>query len=241
MQVRSPVFRDRGALAAPDSQIGFLSPRTAVFTPRLGRIRGGRLARADGEGCRGTVPLTVVVTWGLKEGVMDKREIAAAAQRRKEQTDPMSKEIRLSIVEVMMLDKLTLRDMQAKLLEDHGESISHVTLAKDVTQIKDALDLEKPGWDELSEEELLRETVRRGFSDKDRTVSVKEGLAAKKDLVHLLEAKAAGETFSLDDLPEHERQYPMTAFEIELAHMPTDKLKAWMLEQLATLETLPDD
>ena len=158
-----------------------------------------------------------------------------------EQPERMSKEVRLSIVEVFMLDKLTLRAMQSKLLEDHGETVNHVTLSRDVKLIKEALDQEKPGWDELSEEELLRETVRRGFSAKDKTVSVKEALAAKKDLVHLLEAKAAGETFSLDDLPEHERQYPMTAFEIELAHMPTDKLKAWMLEQLATLETLPDD
>ena len=158
-----------------------------------------------------------------------------------EQPERMSKEVRLSIVEVFMLDKLTLRAMQAKLLEDHGETVNHVTLSRDVKLIKEALDQEKPGWDELSEEELLRETVRRGFSAKDKTVSVKEALAAKKDLVHLLEAKAAGETFSLDDLPEHERQYPMTDFEIELAHMPTDKLKAWMLEQLATIETLPDD
>ena len=156
-----------------------------------------------------------------------KREIAA--------TEAMSKEVRLSIVELMILDKLTLRAMQSKLLEDHGVSISHVQLSRDVKQIKEALDLEKPGWDELSEEELLRETVRRGFSAKDKTVSVKEALSAKKDLGRLLEAKAAGENFDLSNLPEHERQYPLTAFEIELAHMPTDKLKAWMLEQLATI------
>ena len=158
-----------------------------------------------------------------------------------EQTERMSKEVRLSLVEVMMLDKLTLRAMQAKLLKDHGETINHVTLSRDVIQIKEALDLEKPDWDELSEEELLRETVRRGFSDKYKTVSVKEALSAKKDLVRLLEAKDAGENFDLDNLPEHERQYPLTDFEIELAHMPTDKLKAWMLEQIGAIEKLPDD
>ena len=160
---------------------------------------------------------------------------AAASMDEKEQSEQMSKDVRLTIVEVMMLDKLSLRAMQAKLLKDFGVSINHVTLSRDVKQIKEALDVEKPGWDELSEEELLRETVRRGFNGKDRSVSVKEALAAKKDLVRLLEAKAAGENFDLDNLPEHERQYPLTDFEIELAHMPTDKLKAWMLEQLATI------
>ena len=111
---------------------------------------------------------------------------AAASMDEKEQSEQMSKDVRLTIVEVMMLDKLSLRAMQAKLLKDFGVSINHVTLSRDVKQIKESLDLEKPGWDELSEEELLRETVRRGFSTDD----VKEALAAKKDLVRLLEVKS---------------------------------------------------
>ena len=86
---------------------------------------------------------------------------AAASMDEKEQSEQMSKDVRLTIVEVMMLDKLSLRAMQAKLLKDFGVSINHVTLSRDVKQIKEALDLEKPGWDELSEEELLRETPAR--------------------------------------------------------------------------------
>lgn len=147
----------------------------------------------------------------------------------------MEKAVRQSIIELWIVEKMTIMAMVSRLLEEHNEKISFETIRKDVKQIKGILDLEKPGWDELSEEELLRETVRRGFDPKDKTVSVKDGLAARKALDVVME-----DAESDLELPEHHREYPLSPAVIALSHMSNEKLIEKLEAAILTVRKLPE-
>ena len=147
----------------------------------------------------------------------------------------MEKAVRQSIIELWVVEGMTIMAMVDRLLKEHNEKISFETIRKDVLQIKGELDLEKPGWDELSEEDLLRETVRRGFDPKDKTVSVKDGLAARKALDAVMdEAGAALE------LPEHPREYPLSPAVIALSHMSNEKLIEKLEASIEAIRKLPE-
>ena len=117
----------------------------------------------------------------------------------------MTKRTRQSIIEPLMLEKLTAKAITQRLHDVHNETVSSETVRKDVLEIKGELDQEKPGWDELSEEALLRETIRRGFDKKDKTVTVREANAARKDLAALHAENKAKEEAGLimADLPNN--------------------------------------
>ena len=150
---------------------------------------------------------------------------------------PMTKEVRQSIVELLMVDKIPLREMVARIQEEHGETFGYETIRKDTLEIKGQLDAEKPGWDELSEEELLRETIRRGFDPKNKTVSVKDALSARKNLTEVISDAAALE---LSELPEHSREYPLSSATIALAHMSNAQLIEKLQETIETVRKLPE-
>ena len=154
----------------------------------------------------------------------------------------MTKRTRQSIIEPLMLEKLTIKTITQRLHDEYNETITSETVRKDVLEIKGELDQEKPGWDEMSEEALLRETIRRGFDKKDKTVTVRDANAARKDLAALHAENKAKEEAGLimADLPDHERQYPMTEFEIALAHMPKKELAEWILKQYEAAAALPE-
>ena len=147
----------------------------------------------------------------------------------------MEKDVRQSIIELWMVEKMTIRAMVDRLLEEHNEKISFETIRKDVKQIKGELDLEKPGWDEWSEEDLLRETVRRGFEPTDKTVSVKDGLAARKALDVVME-----EALATIELPDHPREYPLSPAVIALSHMSNEKLIEKLEASIETIRKLPE-
>ena len=147
----------------------------------------------------------------------------------------MNKEVRQSIIELWVVEGMTIWAMVKKLLDEHNEKISFETIRKDVLQIKGVLDLEKPGWDEWSEEDLLRETVRRGFDPKDKTVSVKDGLAARKALDVVMEEAGA-----VLELPEHHREYPLSPAVIALSHMSNENLIEKLESAILTIRKLPE-
>ena len=148
----------------------------------------------------------------------------------------MTKDVRQSIVELLMVEKIPIRKMVSRLLEEHGVTVSHETIRKDILEIKGQLDAKRPGWDELSEEDLLRETIRRGFDPKNKTVSVKDALAARKNLSEL----TAAADLQLSELPEHPGEYPLSPAAIALAHMSNEQLIEKLQENIEAVRKLPE-